>query len=218
MLAALLGMCLPAHGEILIYRKSMMCFEADGEAIPDNGPEWDWNVDDGRVTGYLILDVQYDDNGEILEVDDAVQVEYWREGRDRFYTQIYHTLQVQRIEVDGTVYWLLGEFVLEGETAVAFMMVRGKARNINIGLGWDERREVAQTLTGAVLIAFQELEFTYTRICNASFRLHTWWTRLANDPDVGNQDFEFADFEIVKAWLEWLGYTEVLDGFPFGGA
>jgi len=73
-------------------------------------------------------------------------------------------------------------------------------------------------LTGALLIAFQELEFTRTRICNVSFRLHTGWARLANDPDIGNQNFEFADLEIVKAWLEWSGYAEVRDGFPFGGA
>ena len=147
MLLAVLAFCLPADGEILIYRKTMKCFEADGEVVIDS-PDWTWDAGDERVTGYLILEVEYDENGEIIEINDAEQVEYWREpwseGGDRWYEQFVEGFDVERIEIEDRwgrpiVYWVLEDWDT-WEDGIWFVMHKGKARMVNIGLVGDQRR------------------------------------------------------------------------------
>ena len=226
MLLVVLAFCLPADGEILIFTKTGKCFEADGERELDDG-EWLWGVWEERLTGYLILEVEYDENGEIDYINHAEQVEYWREGRERWYEQFPEWFDVERIEIldrwdRPIVYWVLEAWDTwedEGEEGIWFIMLRGRARMVNIGLGWadEEKREVAAMLEGCCqewdwweILDGPGTEYIEKWMCCETLRLHPWWTRLANDPDVGDQDFEFAVFEIVKYWLEWLGYEELI--------
>jgi hypothetical protein len=212
MVLAVLAICLPADGEILIYSKTMTSFEVVGEEIPGNGPEWDWAMDSGRRTGYLVLDVDYED-GEIVEIYDAVQVEYWREGPDKYYRQIDHTFDVNRVEIDGVVHWVL-EDLTEEPGGLRFMIVEGRTRTTNIGLGWAMQRPVPTVLQGAFLRSASIEGYIYRRACCVSLRLNFWWTRLANHSAIGGQNFEFAEQDIVKAWLGRLRYEEVEDGPP----
>jgi len=205
---AVLAVCLPADGEILIYSKIMTSFEAEGQPIPDDGT--DWAVDDARRTGYLILDVEYVD-GQIVAVHNAVQIEYWREAWERYYRQIDHEFGVERFQVDGVVYWILEE-LSEEEGGLRFVILKGKARNANIGLGWAVQREVPYVLDGALLHRVSLDGYVYKRACSVSLRISLWWTRLANHPIIGDGSFEFAEQDIVKAWLERLRYREVENG------
>ena len=227
MLLAVLAFCLPADGEILIFNKTVKCWWADAQRIVD-GVDWTWQVGDERITGYLILDVEYDENGEIDYINSAEQVDYWREGRERWYEQEGEGYDVERIEIPGrtelappTVYWVLEDWDTwsNGSDGIWFVMLRGKARMVNIGLGWaaEEKREVASVLEGCCQYwenwldeePIPDIEYIEKEMCSETLRLHPWWTRLANDPEIGNGDFEFAVFDIVKAWLEWLGYEEI---------
>ena len=227
MLLALLAFCLPADGEILIFTKTLRCFEVDGERELDNGDEWLWDAGDERITGYLILEVEYDENGEIDYINDAEQVEYWRDGRERWFEQWGEGYDVERIEIEDRagrpiVYWVLEDWDTwsNGFEGIWFIMLKGRARMVNIGLGWapEERREVASMLDGCLLFweswideePIPDIEYIEKSLCCETLRLHPWWTRLANDPDIGDQDFEFAVWDIVKAWLEWLGYVELI--------
>jgi len=260
MLLALLAFCLPADGEILIFNKSMKCFEAEGQAVIDDPNGWTWDdVGDERITGYLILDVEYDEDGEIVEINDAHQVEYWREGRERWYEQWDEWFEVERIDVNDRwgrpiVYWVLegwDAYEDEDEEYIWFVMLRGRARMVNIGLGWapEYKREVAALLEGCC----QELdwweeegeppsEYIEKWMCTETLRLHPWWTRMANVywelyEEDGGEGWSFTPFQwaiggitdesydfngeeivveedepygIVKAWLEWLGYEELM--------
>ena len=234
MLLVLLALCLPAGAQegntgILIYSKTLKCFEAEGERELDNGNEWLWEAEEERRTGYLIIQVLYDEDGQIEEVGPAVQIGYWRNGRDRWYEFFKEGFDVERIEIEDragrpVIYWVLENWDTwdyDGVDGISFTMLRGNARMTNIGLGWAaaDRKEVASILEGCVQYWERwldeepepDMEYIDKSLCCETLRLHPWWTRLANDPDVGDGDFEFAVFEIVRAWLEWLGYEEVAE-------
>jgi hypothetical protein len=181
----------PAQGEILIYTKSMNCFEAM-ETEPGI-----WNIYDGSRKGFLILDVEYD-LGEIVGINKATQLDFWKDDYGKWYSQNSHNFNYERIIDDDTVYLVLEDFVTNED--VLIYMFKGKTKVIKIGLGKDEKREVPQSLEG-VIIERYDVDFLYKRICCASLRLSGNWTRHANDPDIGNQDFEFAEYDIVKDWL-----------------
>ena len=229
-LLVVLAFCLPAGAQevnngILIFTKTMKCFEAEGEREVEG--DWLWEAGEERVTGYLILDVLYDEDGQIAEIWGATQIEYWRDGRERWYEHLKEGFEVERIEIEGwagrpMVYWVLenwNTWGFDGLEGISFKMLRGNARMTNIGLGWAaaEKREVAAMLEGC----FQhwerwldeeptpDMEYIDKSICCETLRLHPWWTRLANDPDIGDRQFEFAVFEIVVAWLERLGYQGI---------
>ena len=198
MLLVLLAFCLPADGEILIYTKTMKCFGAEGTQEIDSPVIWDW-VGDERVVGFLILDVLYED-GEIVWVWDAEQVEYWREGRERFYEQWEEGYGVERIEVPGRtelappiVWWVLENWWLDegiGVEDAFFVMHRGKARPVNIGLGWapEEKREAASVLQGCMQYYWEWLDEVpepdvweiEKGTCCVTLRLDAWRTRMAN--------------------------------------
>jgi hypothetical protein len=160
MLLVVLAFCLPADGEILIYTKTMKCFGAEGYTVDGDPWVWDW-VGDERVTGFLILDVVYDGN-DLVYIEDAEQVEYWREGRDKYYEQWGEWFELERIELPGRtewapriVWWVLENWWLdEDETYehAGFVMHRGKAKMGNIGLGWRraDQKEVAPALQGCL--------------------------------------------------------------------
>ena len=214
MVLAVLAICLPADGEILIYRKTMTCFEVEGEEVIGNGPAWDWAMYRGWPRGYLILDVNYVD-GQIAQIDNAVQVEYWVEEGHKYYRQIEHTFDVNRVGTDGAVYWVLEDLTAEPLDGLRFMIVRGRTRNTNLGLGWGLLRPVPSVLRGAFLRRASSDTYVYRQVCySMSLRVHWSWTRRANSAIGGDQDFGYAEWDIVKTWLERLGYEEVEDDPP----
>ena len=214
MVLGVLAICLPAHSEILIYRKTMTCVEVEGEEVLGNGPEWDWARYSGRPRGYLILDVDYED-GRIAQINNAVQVEYWIEGPRKYYRQIEHEFDVRRVEVGLGVYWVLEDLAEEPLDGLRFMIIEGRTRNTNIGLGWGILRPAPPLLKGAFLRRASSDTYVYRQVCSSmSLRVHWSWTRRANSPVGGDQDFGYAEWDIVKTWLERLGYEEVEDGEP----
>ena len=231
MLLAVLAFCLPADGEILIYTKTMKCFEAEGEALDGDPFDWLW-VGDERITGYLILDVVYNGDGTIDFIDDAHQVEYWRDGGERWYEQWWEGYDVERIEVEDrwgrpTVYWVLEDWWYD-EIAngvaweyIGFAMYRGKARMANIGLGWTEaeRREVASMLEGCYLYFDWYLdepdEYLEKGTCCVTLRLHPWWTRLANLYWAAYEEDEGVGWTFTPFWWAVGGIAE--EPFLIGG-
>jgi hypothetical protein len=189
---------MPAQGEILIYTKSMNCFEA---METDPGI---WDVYDGSRKGFLIIDVEYD-LGRIVGINQAVQLDFWKNDYGKWYSQYHHNFDYERIVDKDTVYLVLEDFYTDEDLLI--FMFRGKTKVMNIGLGKDEKREIPRSLEGSI-IEYYDVDFLYKRMCCASLRLSSNWTRQANDPDIGNQDFEYAENEIVKYWLLRHGYND----------
>jgi hypothetical protein len=214
MLLAVLAICMPAYGQgevrILVYSKTIDCWDA-WEVIDDGV---DWQMDEDRTRGYLVLEVLYDAvTGEIVDVLDAEQIEYWREGRDRFYEPFEEEYTIERVDVGDEVIWVLEylEADTEPDLYAQMLMVRGKTREMNIGFSRDrdDRREVARRLDGNILYLYMG-EPIEKSMCSMSLRLHHRFTRLANDPDFGDSDFETTVIAIID-WLEDRGY-EAMDG------
>ena len=202
MLLAVLVICMPAQGEILIYSKVMNCFEAT-EMFTDV-----WDVYDGVRKGFLIIDVEYDQN-EVAGINQAIQMEFWKDKDGKWFFQEDHELDYDRIVVEDDVYLVLEESRTDNE--IFFIMLRGKTKNENIGLGRDAQREVPRLLEGPI-IEYYNLDLAYKKTCCASLRLLRRWTRRANDPTIGNQDFEYAENNIVKEWLTRHKYNDIDQG------
>jgi hypothetical protein len=232
-LFVVLVICMPTHGEILIYNKIMKGFMADGEGVTNpnntNIVNWNWIAGKRVDRGFLILDVEFDSNAHIAGINKATQVEYWKNGHEKYYEQISHNFVIERIESDKTTYWVLRDISASEEDQVSIFMVEGEARMNNIGLGSKEnRREIPSKLKGSVLTFLYDeneyLHFNYEEILNVSLRLNQHWTRLANlyweiyDPSIdeynpyewaeGGIDNEGVLYGIVKEWLIGHGYNE----------
>ena len=206
MLLAVLSICMPAQGEILIYSKLYQCWWAA------SGDFENWNMDSWTQKGFLVLDVDYDPNGEPNEINYAEQVEYEKEDDgDKVFWQIKEAYEIERIEVDGEVIWVL-EYVYGDAFGAEIIMLRGKAKDIRVGLGRDEKREVARVLTGYIMYFYGGMG-VQKQMCPIVMRLHGSFTKCANKPEADDgceQDFECAVLDIVKAWLIRKGYVELV--------
>ena len=201
MLLAVLAICMPAHGEILVYSKLYNCWWAESLDLAT------WDVEEWTQRGFLTLNVDYDPNGEINDILGAYQVEYERDGRDKWYWDYPEEFGIERIEVGDEVVWVLEYIDVTDTTSAEIIMVRGKTKDMNVGLGRDAKREVARVLTGYVL--YLDIGMGVEKeMCTFALRLHGRFTKLANDPDECNQSFECAVLGLVIPWLEQRGYEE----------
>jgi hypothetical protein len=203
MLLAVLAICMPAQGEILIYSKQYECWGASSADMLV------WNADEWAQRGYLVLDVDYDPNGEPNEILQAEQIEFNR--RDKEFWQITEDYDIERIEVGRDVIWVI-EYVYGDGFGAEIIMLKGTPKNMNIGLGIDAKREVARKLTGYMMYFYGGMGIQ-KQMCTMSLRLHGGWTKCANKPvgdDGCDQDFDCAKDNIVKARLIRKGYVEVI--------
>ena len=197
-----LFLSLPAHGEILIYK-----YTATGYAYnrwPDHG-----EVETEKETGFLVLDVIYNEDGTIASVDSAKAIAYWKDGKDKWFHQEDTDTQIDRIGYDGKVQWVLWE-QHTGEYGADVLLVTGKAYEKDVGK--EDKREVGTKLKGSFLECEHEeepgepeAEFSIVQL---TFSLQSKWTRHANDDEKGlGQDYD-ATVEFVKEYLEGKGYEE----------
>jgi hypothetical protein len=206
MLLTILAICMPAYGQdgsaILIYAKTMKCFEAYeiGDDI--------WELFSDTYKGFLVLDVFFL-NGEIDGINSAVQIDYWKDDEGKWYSTNFYDLDYEKIEFDGEVWWVLEELNIEtGPDGVEVMILNGQARNINAGLGRDAKLEAPPMLQGSIIEFFPAEP--YKLVCCESLKILSCWTRRANDPDKGDRDIKYAIYNIVVQWLERRGFEEEL--------
>jgi hypothetical protein len=132
-LLILLGVCLPAYGEIIIYSFTNTNSEYN------NDSESGGYVGSEAEKGYIILEVTYNEDGTIT-IDNATLISYWKDGSDKWYEQMdLEELGLERIVYgsnDSKVRWMVYQ---EGEGSM--LILTGRAYNKNIGAA--ENREVA---------------------------------------------------------------------------
>ncbi len=187
-LSIILAACLPAHGEVLIYTKTIKCWNA-GEVGDDS-----WDIDEVTMRGYLVLDVNYPD----VTIINSMQFEYWRDGGNKWLIEFEHEFDFNRA-IDGRVTeWL---FVEEDKTDsdTDLLILRGKAREYDIGS--SENREVPKQLTGYRLVSLDDGDII--RVCQWNLRLQGSWTRLTNDFDIS---FDDAVNELERVLVQQKGY------------
>ena len=193
MLMAVLAICIPSQAAVLVYNKTIKCWEAE------DGVDG-WEVSQDTVRGYLILEVVYDVDGEIDEILYAYQVEYYRNDRnDKEYSEEEHNFDVERVEDGNRVTWVLVESNAD-EGSDEILMLRGRARNVQIGNG--DPNEVARDLDGNHL-AYQTGEGDQLQICSLELKLDRSLTRSYNRD--GFDAFDALDD--IENWLEDRGYN-----------
>ena len=191
MLLAIVTICLPAQAEIVIYAKTIKCWEA-WEADPNV-----FNVDEYTVKGYLVLDVSFNLDGTVDEINGAAQIEYWKEGRDKWYSVNEEIWSGRRI-ANGNAGWVLQRMNNQETDQTDAVMLRGLAKYTDIGFGRNEKREIAQTLNGYGLYNLDDL-----RMCVWTLRLQSQWMKWSNQDE---DDIETTVGHIVE-YLEDRGYN-----------
>jgi len=199
MLLVVLAVSLPAYGQgdmaVLVYKKTLNCWDA-WEGDPN-----DWDVEDEKTKGFLILEVLYNPDGTISEVLNAAQIEYGKDDEGKWYEEHGHDFDVFRV-VDGrSVEWMLVETNTDDDEG-ELMMLRGRVRNKKIGI--EDASGVATKLAGN-RVGFWTDGDDDIILCSLSLRLHTAWTKCFNEDGF---DIEDAMNEI-EDWLENKGYVYV---------
>ena len=179
---------MPAQGEVLIYKTKLKLWNA-GEYGDDL-----WDVDNMRITGYLVLDVNYAD----MAINEAVQFECWRSGGIKYLIEYDHEFTFRRV-IDGRITeWV---FVEEDKTDydTDLLMLRGRTRIFDFG--GSEPNEVPRQLRGYRLASWDDsdgLQMSEWRL-----RLYNSWTRITNE---GEATIDAAVDEIERILVEEKGY------------
>ncbi len=186
--------CLPAEGEILIYRKNIKCWDA----VEDDGQ---WSVIDEKGRGFLVLDIEYDEEGAIDNIAYAYEYEYGRNSEGvRVYSSTEHEFDVVRVQDGNVVAWVLVITTLSGDGG-QIMLLRGNASNFRIGN--DDPNEVARGLEGGILNYSPDEGADVLDMCQWELRLHQGWTKRAN-----RDAFTIYDaLDFVEIWLDLRRYS-----------
>jgi hypothetical protein len=199
-LLAVLGLCLPSYGEILIYK-----FSETDTYFQQNSQEWQMRKEVNR--GYVFFEVDYTDN----TITQGEAIGYGKGEAGKWFQSTPAGLELVRVDSGDKVQWVFvgKEVTSAAEEAVRgqFIMVAGRARNRNIGVG--ENREVASTLAGYILEDADRDAGRSIQMSKLTLALYSAWTSWANGdgPDEGNQDFD-ATRQMIKEYLIGKGYTE----------
>lgn len=191
----LFAVCVPAQGDIVVYDKTVKCWnatETDGE----------WTVENERLRGFLILEVTFDANGILESIDDSVQIEYYRDANGRWYDTVEHDFDFARV-VDGrNVQWVLVESTLDDPEA-QMLMLSGKVRNTSIGFA--DPNEVAMRLEGDLLNYDPAEDNDLLQVCQWKMKLDRLWSKWANEDAMDAE----AIYEVLVTILVSRGYEEV---------
>ena len=191
-----------ADAEILIYKSSTRGYEY-------NGLSGEWEVIQRKDRGYLIIEIEYidDEEDERINVLNAEEFLYWKDGRTYYFKDYSRDYEITRVEYKGDILWYLtGSYASSVE--VQALISKGRTSDTSIDFNKDDTVEVATKLQGKNLSDIQLGYGHYIDTWSTSFRLHTSWTKLANSPNQGNGDYEYAVEQIVKLYLLRRGYEE----------
>jgi hypothetical protein len=193
---AVLGVCAPSYGYLLIYNVSSTFKGVDSDA---NSAE---NV---PIKGFLVLDMN--DPNETL--DDAEMVLY---GKDADKAKVYF---VETFGGDAGIDWTVeGDFVtvdLE-DSSDPFdyeMRLTGKIADKNVGLGADDKKGVANSLKGTI-VSWQGMIFDDSQVLFGSgitsMTFYPGPTKSYNEDDA-TIDEVVAD---IQSFLEHKNYNEII--------
>ncbi len=192
MLLAIVTICLPAQADILVYAKTIKCWEA-WETDPNV-----FNVDEYTVKGFLVLDLCFSaEDGTFMSINGAAQIEYWKDGRDKWYSVNEENWSGRRI-ANGNAGWVLERMNNQETDQTDAVMLKGLAKYTDIGFGRNEKREIAPTLNGYGLYNLDDL-----RMCVWTLRLQSQWTKCSNQD---NDNIDITVGNIVD-YLEDKGYN-----------
>ncbi|MHC4647948.1 MAG: hypothetical protein ACYTBJ_21000 [Planctomycetota bacterium] len=224
---AMLVFCLPSYGVVLVYKYSDVIdyfdlVEIIEPADPNDPNIYDWDVlIKGRVKGYLVADVNYDD----FTIRDAALIAYWSNKgsattgnlRGKFQETIeLENLELVRItQYPNKVYGWVFVDTQNLEDGPGMLMLSGKARIQDIGLRRD-KREIAKSMTGYILGDTTEggREIGALSMGKVAARFDKKWTRIANlDPNYGGFGGSYEDFldsldtKSIKGYLRKRGHV-----------
>ena len=80
-----------ADADILIYKLSITGYDF-------NGVSGNWEGVQRKDRGYLILDIRYDDPEDTINVVEAKEVIYWKDGDDNLFRVYDRDYQITRVK------------------------------------------------------------------------------------------------------------------------
>ena len=233
----ILAACTPVRGEILIYNKVSNGFKAEGLETPDpNDPNFtgfEWSAGEWTSRGYLLLDVEFDSNNQVANINKATQIDYWRRGQNKYYEQTQLNFSIERVDAGDLVYWILTDIHTPQDAQVVILMIRGTAVMNNLGMVSNQHYEAVPSILEGTYIEYltdidNNLASTHNKIISVTLRLNTLWTRVAylywqdyqktggknfiHDPfewAQGGMDINGNSFGIIQEWLQRNEYLDI---------
>lgn len=194
MLLIVLAVCVPANADILIYKKTLQCWNAYSPGVGI------WNVDKSRIRGYFILEVNYNPDGTLAGIVDAAQVDYWRDRQEgKLYEVIDHDFDIIRVVDRRSVIWVFVQSEIDVDD-INLIMLRGGARKTYIGSSTN--MEAPKKINGDQLFYWDDGDWLIT--CKWSLRFYKKFTEWSNT----DQDDLYTATTNIEAWLINSGYVE----------
>jgi hypothetical protein len=195
MLLVVLGICLSAQAEILVYSVITKNWAAE-----DMGSE-NWDIYRDKINGFLILDLIIEE-GQITGFNNTMHIDYGRDGNEKWTDIITHNIEIERIGYDDKVQYILTESESE-ESNFRVMMLTGEARNYNIGL--QQPQEIPRQLEGYAL--WHDIS-DISQISDIKMRVERKYSKEANEYKM---DFN-ETCNMIQDWLRQRGWLGSNDG------
>ncbi len=188
-LLVVLGICLSAQAEILIYSVTTKCWAAE-----DMGSD-NWDIYTDTIKGFLILDLIIEE-GQITGFNNTMHIDYGRDRNENWTDVVTHNIEIERIEYDDNAQYILTESYSENSN-FKVMMLTGEGKDYNIGL--LQPQEIPRQLEGHTL--WHDIS-DISKISDIKMRMEQKFTKEANEH---RMDFNEA-CEMVQDWLRQRGW------------
>ena len=190
-------LCIPAKGEIVIYNTKTEEFTAKGNEQP-------WvEVKNRKNNGFLILDVIFSEENSITGIRNALEISYKTLGQYKWYGQKVHEFDFEPVRLHNRLLWMLVQKYYESGAEI--LILDGWASNVRIDSTKREKRRLPKKLDGYYLSDL-DIETRTIQTVEMKMRLNKGMTRLANESDGGNGDFDYAVNLIIDN-LRQKGYN-----------
>jgi len=189
-----LTVCVPANADILIYKKTLQCWDSFYLGAGS------WDVDNSRVRGFFILDVNYAPDGTFDEIVGSAQVDYWRDRQEgKLYEVVEHDFEITRIVDNRSIIWVF----VQGDTDegdIDLTMLKGVTKDTYIGTVTN--KEVPKKIDGDQLFYWDGGNWMVT--CSWSLRFYKKFTEWSNEDE---DDLDNA-VNNIEGYLASRGYAE----------
>jgi hypothetical protein len=218
MVLAVLALCVPTYGYILVYKVTMSGTVAEWETDDTGG----WLLHKASGVGYLVLDVDDDDPNAL---NDVQFIDYFTEDHDKLYNMWVTGEEFTQSILPGlppkgkNIASINIDLSTESGTTLGGKLF-GTVKSTDIGTGG--KVDVATSLKGVFAWeSYEDDTLNESGYGTLSLTLDSKWTKTANNPDGFDGDFGSfleIDPETPQGLIEWLeskGYeTATVKGIP----
>lgn len=194
----ILLICVPVNGEVFVYNTITKEFTAKEEEVQPWG-----EISEVENRGFFIIEPIYNEDGSIEYIRKATEIRYRTIGEYQWYWFEEHEFDIAQVNLGNRLLWILID--KDYESGSEILILEGQTSNNRINNTTREIRRIPRKMEGNYLSDLDN-EGRTIRTIEMTMRLNTEMTYIANDENLGNQEFDYV-LDVICENLKNEGYN-----------